>query len=75
MERIWINYSPELAAVGKKVLGFPDHRGYSALGIIRAVMPNGLWVEYEGLGPVLLDRAGKFSEGIDCNRDINLVEK
>lgn len=74
MGMTWISYRPDRVAEGKRVVAYPDHRGYSAPGVIRKVTINGLWVEYDGHGPVLLDRDGKYSAVIDCCLDINLIE-
>lgn len=73
--KTWVSFRPERAEPGKRVLSYPDHRGQSVAGVIRAITPATIKVEYSRYGCVTLARCGKLLGFCDTSADINLIAK
>lgn len=72
----WITFKPELAAVGKKVASFPDHRGNVHEGTIFEIDEHTIRVDYSGYGVCTLKRRNGrlWNDNIDTSLDIGMIE-
>ena len=72
----WITFKPDLAAVGKRVASYPDHKHNVHEGVIFEIDEQYIRVDYSGYGLCSLKRKNGrlWNEHIDTSLDIGMIE-
>lgn len=72
----WTTFKPDLAAVGKRVASFPDHKGKVREWVIFEIDKHTIRVDYTGYGVCTLKRRNGrlWNDNIDTSLDIGMIE-
>lgn len=72
----WTTFNPDLAAVGKRVASYPDHRGHVREGTIFEIDEHSIRVDYSGYGVCTLKRRNGrlWNDNIDTSLDKGMIE-